>query len=171
MRKSLVSVVSVAVLFVAVSAFAWGGPRSGGCGNCPGYGVQNQGYNAPCGGPGYGGQRGPGMRGPGMKGPGMKGQRGPGMRGGGWGQAPQAEQITPEKAEEKISSYASENLKGFDVGEIQTLQVPRGNMYFAEAKDVDGNVISIRMNPRGNIMAGIFPNEPGSRWKNAPKNQ
>lgn len=99
------------------------------------------------GGPGFGG--GPGNC-PGY----AAGGSGAMQRGGGQGN--QAAQIDAETAQKAIAAYAEQNLTGFELGEVQGVQMPRGTMYGAYASDDKGNEFFLRVNRWGQVR-GPFP--------------
>ncbi len=142
MKKFLVAAVMVlGVASFAMAQHGWG--HGYGHGNGGGYG---NGWN--CGGPCYNGN-GQMMRGGGM---GM----GPGYN----RQAPESAVKNADEAKAKVQEVINNNFKGYKIGKVETIQVPRGTVYEVNVTDAGGNQFVFHVNPWGRVMGPMANGNP-----------
>ncbi|PLX70803.1 MAG: hypothetical protein C0602_04675 [Denitrovibrio sp.] len=149
MRKVVIMVAIVAL--AAATAFAYPNGRFAGqggpCGGPGSYGGAGfggagaQGFEAPCGGPGFGRGFGPGA-GRGF-GPGFKGNA-------------DVNPLDEAGAKAKVQEYLDANFKGFEIVASEKYERPRGSMYTFEVKDNNANAFTFVVNPFGYVRGPII---------------
>lgn len=128
MKKSRIVIAVLAVLLASGSAFAYGGARSG---------------------------QGPGMSaGKGYANPDCP--RAESRRAGMNLQATPEQALTRDQARTRLQEHVGDNFKGYTLGEMETVERPRGTTYRARTMDAGGNQFEFHVDPWGQVR-GPFP--------------
>ena len=80
--------------------------------------------------------------------------------GGGWGmgqgynngQAPAPVVNSADEARAKVQEVINSGYKGYKIGKVDTIQVPRGTVYEVNVTDAGGNQFVFHVNPWGNVI-------------------